>query len=134
LTYLTTRNLQKQEKPIVTLSREGITVHTMMQHIGLIRWEEIAEIRAYKFIYPFVGIVPKDPKILYRRAGFGASLMVRMNDACIRWFYKPLRIFVAPINIPEEYIPMSVEALMARIAIYETSAIPDFIAPKNIET
>ncbi len=117
------RSTKKQSKPIVTLNQEGITVDTMATHIGLIRWDEIKEIRAYNFIYRYVGIVPKDTSALCRRVGAKASWVIRLNDWCIP-LYKPFGIFIAPINIPQVYLSITVDELMRTIEAYRLAYAP----------
>lgn len=119
---IVTRATKKQTEPAVVISAQGITIHTLWQPVGLLRWEEIADIRVYNFVYRYVGIVPKDMNALCKRLGSRGTVL-RLNDWCIRWFYKPLRIFIAPINIPQEYLPISADALMARIGAFETTQL-----------
>ncbi len=113
-------SLRRQRRPIVTLSPEGIAVHALMTQIGLIRWDEVQEIRPYNLIYRLVGIVPLDMSILCRRAGFGRSLIIRMN-AWVVPLYQMFGIFVAPINIAQEYLPISADELMGRIQQFRAS-------------
>lgn len=108
------RSHWKQKVPIVVLNSEGITVDTTATHLGLIRWNEIEEVRSYTLIYRYVGIVPKDTSALCRRLGTGRSWMLQLNAFCIP-LYKLLGIFVAPINIPQVYLPITVDELTARI-------------------
>lgn len=108
----------KQTKPVATISRDGITVHTIGQNIGLLRWNEIADIRAYNFVHRYVGIVPKNMDAVCRRIGGRRAFMLRLNQICLP-LYKPFGIFVAPINIPQEYLPISADALMTRIAAFQ---------------
>lgn len=100
LCFFVTKGLKQQAEPVVTLSPDGIRVHAQLQDIGFVGWEEIADARAYTFIYRYVGIVPKDTGAICGRIGRRRSLTVWLNDWCIRLFYRPLHIFVAPINIP----------------------------------
>lgn len=108
---------KKQKKPIVVLSAEGITVDTTATHVGLIRWEEIAEVRSYTLIYRYVGIVPENTGALCRRLGGSRSWLLQINALCIP-LYKMLGVFVAPINIPQVYLPVTVDELTARIHTY----------------
>ena len=113
---------KKQKKPIVVLSAEGITVDTTATHLGLIRWDEIEEVRSYTMIYRYVGIVPKNSSALCRRLGTGRSWILQLNTFCIP-LYKLLGIFVAPINIPQVYLPITVDELTARIRAYHEAYI-----------
>ncbi len=112
------RSHKKQKKPIVVLNSEGIAVDTTATHIGLIRWDEIEEVRSYTLIYRYVGIVPRNTSALCRRLGAGRSWVVQVNAFCIP-LYKLLGIFVAPINIPQVYLPVTVDELTARIRAYQ---------------
>lgn len=51
--------LQRQNRPLLTLSPEGLTLGGSGTQIGLLYWDEIGEVRSYTFIYRFVGIVPR---------------------------------------------------------------------------
>lgn len=116
------RSHRKQQKPIVVLNSEGITVDTTATHLGLIRWDEIEEVRSYTLIYRYVGIVPKNSSALCRRLGTGRSWMLQLNTFSIP-LYKLLGIFVAPINIPQVYLPITVDELTARIRAYHEAYI-----------
>lgn len=112
--YVTTLAvLQRQNKPLITISPEGLMIHTVATQIGLLRWEEIGEVRTYNLIYRYVGIVPRDPVALYRRLG-SRSLLLRLNSWCVPlyWLFGQ---FIAPINIPQEYLPMSADELATLI-------------------
>jgi hypothetical protein len=114
LYFLVSRNLTKQTKPIVSFSSSGITVNTLGSQIGFLRWDEIKEIYTYNLMYRFVGIELKDPKTVYARLGLKGSWLLRLNDLVIP-LYKLFRIRVAPINIPQEYLPMSADELLTQI-------------------
>ncbi len=105
--------LQRQNRPLITLSPEGLIIHTVATQIGLLRWDEIGEVRTYTFIYRYVGIVPRDPAALYRRLG-SRSLLLRLNSWCVP-LYRLFGQFIAPINIPQEYLPMSADELATLI-------------------
>jgi len=112
------RSHRKQKKPIVVLNADGIEVDTTATHLGLIRWDEIEEVRPYTFIYRYVGIVPKNTSALCRRLGAGRAWVVQLNAFCIL-LYNLLGIFVAPINIPQVYLPITIDELTARIRAYQ---------------
>lgn len=105
--------LMRQNRPLITLSPEGLIIHTVATQIGLLRWDEVGEVRTYTLIYRYVGIVPRDPAGLYRRLG-RRSLLLRLNSWCIP-LYRLFGQFVAPINIPQEYLPMSADELATLI-------------------
>lgn len=112
------RSHRKQKKPIVVLNAEGIAVDTTATHIGLIRWDEIEEVRPYTLIYRYVGIVPKNTSALCQRLDGGRSWMLQVNAFCIP-LYKLLGIFVAPINIPQVYLSVTADELATRIRAYQ---------------
>ena len=113
------RTISPQTKPAVVLSREGLEIHIIGHDIGLIRWDEISDIRTYNlWPYRYVGIVPKDTAALCERLGKKATL-IRANDWCLRFLYRPLRVWCAPINIPQQNLPITADALLARIAAFE---------------
>lgn len=112
------RSFRKQAKPIVVLSSEGIAVDTQATHLGLIYWSEIEEIRTYTLIYRYIGVVPKNTDALAQRLGKKQLWLVSINAACVP-LYKLFGIFTAPINIPQVYLPIPVDELMAQITIYQ---------------
>ena len=114
------RSFRKQAKPIVTLSSDGIAVDTQATHLGLIYWSEIEEIRSYTLIYRYVGIVPKNSAALAQRLGKKQSWLMSMNAACVP-LYKPFGIFTAPINIPQVYLPITADELLAHIRTYQAA-------------
>ncbi len=105
--------LMRQNRPLITLSPEGLIIHTVGTQIGLLHWDEIGEVRTYTLLYRYVGIVPRDPGALYRRLG-SRSRLLRLNSWCVP-LYRLFGQFVAPINIPQEYLPMSADELAALI-------------------
>jgi len=112
--FLYARSLKKQSKPIVSLSSQGITIDTLCTRIGFLRWDEITDVRANKRT---VGITLNDPKTVYNRIGLKRSYLMRMNGLAAP-LSNLLRIPVAPINIPQEYLPMSADELMLQIEAY----------------
>ncbi len=114
--------LQRQNRPLITLSPEGLIIHTVATQIGLLRWDEIGEMRTYTFIYRYVGIVPRDPTRLYRRLG-SRALLLRLNSWCVP-LYRLFGQFIAPINIPQEYLPMSADELARLIRDYRPLDLP----------
>ena len=117
LYLIMSRKLSKQTKPIVSLSSQGITVNTVCSQVGFLRWDEIKDVYTYNMGYRFVGITLSDPKTVYTRIGLKRNWLLRSN-ALVAPLYKPFRIRVAPINIPQEYLPMSADELLAQIQAY----------------
>ena len=92
----------QQVKPVVVLSPEGIAVHTSDVDIDLIRWQEIKDIKATVTEdgkTPCVVIVPEDAKAQARQLG--------------------KRKIASPICISQRCLPLTAEALVARIAAFE---------------
>jgi hypothetical protein len=114
------RAQRKQVKPLVTLSPQGMSIDTTAQHLGLLTWDEIGEVRTYNLIYRYVGIVPRDTQALCRRLGTRRSWVLWMNAACIP-LYKLFGRFVAPINIPQVYLPVTADELAATIHRYQAA-------------
>ena len=83
-------------------------------------WEEIGEVRVYNLGYRYVGVVPRDAKTLYRRLGMRRSWLLWLNTACIP-LYQLFGIFVAPINIPQAYLPVPADELAAMLHSYQVA-------------
>jgi hypothetical protein len=114
LGYTVRRRLRQQSGPAVTLGPEGISVNLLATRIGQLQWHEIADVRCYWLLYRFVGIVPVDSATVYQRIGMKRSFLMRMNQFLIP-MYRLFGTFVAPINIPDEYLPLSADELAAQI-------------------
>ena len=120
LYWVMSRKLTRQTKPIVSLSSQGITINTIGTHVGFLRWDEIKDVYTYNLGYRFVGITLNDPNAVYARIGLKRSWLLRSN-ALVAPLYKPFRARVAPINIPQEYLPMSADELLAQIQTYRAA-------------
>ena len=120
LYFLISRKLTRQTEPILSVSSRGITVNTLGTRIGFLRWDEIKEIYSYRLGSRFVGITLNSPRTVYARIGLNRSLMLRMNDLVIP-LYRLVRIRVAPINIPQGYLPMTGDELLAQIENYRAT-------------
>ncbi len=127
LYLLVSRVLTRQTKPIVSLSSSGIMVDTLGSRVGFLRWDEIKDVYIYNFGYffrglgwRFVGITLKDAPRVCARIGLKRSWSLRLNGL-VAPLYKPFRIRIAPVRIPEEYLSMSAEELLAQIQTYRTT-------------
>jgi hypothetical protein len=127
LYLLVSRMLTRQTKPIVSLSSSGITVDTPGSRVGFLRWEEIKDVYIYNFGYffrglgwRFVGITLNDAPAVCARIGLKRSWSLRLNGL-VAPLYKPLRIRIAPVSIPQEYLLMSAEDLLAQIQAYRAT-------------
>ena len=114
---LVRKSLTKMRDPIIVLSSEGSSVSAQMTKIGLIRWDEIADIRCYTMIYRLIGIVPKDVRAMSKRLRGGQAILLWANVACIP-LYRLVGIFLAPINIAQEHLPVSADEVLYRINSY----------------
>jgi len=110
-------SILNSRKPIVIVSKAGIYVDTVATHIGQLKWDEISSIRAYTLIYKCVGITLFDMKALCRRQGLRKTWLLQANAWCGP-FNELFGIRSAPINIPQEYIPISADELVERIDKY----------------
>lgn len=117
---LVSRSLARQTAPILSFSSLGITVNTLCTQVGFLRWDEIKDVYAYTLFSRFVGITLNDPKTVYERIGLKRSWLLQLSGM-VAPFYKPFRIRVAPINIPQEYLPMSADELLAQINAYRAT-------------
>ena len=120
LYFLVSRKLTRQTKPIVSFSSQGITVNTLCTRVGFLRWDEIKDVTTYNLGFRFVGITLNDPATVYRRLGLKDSWLLRLNGLVVP-LYKLVRIRVAPINIPQEYLPLSADELLAQINAYRAT-------------
>jgi hypothetical protein len=120
LYFLVTKKLTGQIKPIVSLSSLGITVNLLGMRVGFLRWDEIKDVYTYRFGEGFVGITLNDPKTVYRRIGLKGSWVPRLNDL-VAPLYKPFRIRIPPISIPQAYLPGSADELLAQIQMYRAT-------------
>lgn len=96
-------------RPLLVISQEGIVHHTPLLGVGLIRWEEVREVVAYRFMRQrLLGIVPVSLETLLARRSPAWRWLLRVNVGLLR----------APINVPERLLPMSLEELLAVIDRY----------------
>lgn len=125
--------VRRQRLPIVTLSPVGISVQTMLTPVGLIPWDQVAEIRPYTMLYRYVGIVPRDLDGLCRRLGGRGALLIRANS-WVAPLYDVFGLFVAPINIPQEYLPITANELADRIRDFRAARITRDLSPATPST
>ena len=126
------RSYKKQKKPIIILVARGIEVDTSGTHLGLIYWNEIEEICSYTFIYRFVGIVPENTAALCQRLGRRRAWMLQVNAACLP-LYKPLGLFVAPINIPQLHLSITADELLKHIQLYRAAYSEQCSLPPGLD-
>ncbi|MGO8670896.1 MAG: hypothetical protein ACLQVD_05990 [Capsulimonadaceae bacterium] len=119
---ITVRYLRKQAEPIITLTPEGIVINSQMTKIGLLLWDEVVDIRTYTMIYRNLGIIPRDISNLCSRLGSKRGALLRMNASVIP-LYRFFGIFVAPINIAQNHLPVTADEMLDRINRY-VAALP----------
>jgi hypothetical protein len=112
----------KSISPVIEMRPEGLVVHSVLTDFQLIQWNEIKEARAYRCIYRFVGIVPNDlGKTLAR--GSVATQMIGWNNVVWTPIYRLFGCFLAPINIPEQYLPLSATDVAEQINLRRLHAV-----------
>jgi hypothetical protein len=107
--------------PILALTPEGLYVHSALHDLGLLGWHEIANVYAYDRIYRYVGIVPYDVAAIAKRVGRRARLMRFTNFAASASISANR---AAPINIPQEYLPITADEMVQRIVTYRNALTP----------
>jgi hypothetical protein len=96
-------------RPAVVVSEEGIWDNATALGVGMIRWEEVRDVRATSFgTHRMVAIVPKDDAAILARQPPPKRLAMRMNK----------RLATYLICIPEQTLPMTREELLAEIKRY----------------
>lgn len=101
-------------KPSIILNDEGIMDNSTFGSTGLIKWEDIKEVKIYDFEVKnqygeckqkFLGIVPKDFNKLIESKKWVKNKFLRLNQNYVG----------APINIPQNIIKISLEDLEKEI-------------------
>jgi hypothetical protein len=96
-------------KPSVVVSAEGVLDNATAVGAGMIRWEEVREVRATSFgAQRMVAIVPKDEAAILARQNPARRFLMRTN--------KRLAGYV--VCIPENTLPMTREELLEEIKRY----------------
>ncbi len=100
--------------PALRINEDGIYDNASLSGVGLIRWEEIAEIFVYSVVgQKTLGIVPLDwPALLARQPRYKQALM-NANAG----------VAGAPINIPQAILPMPIEELQEKILSYHATRL-----------
>lgn len=105
LERISRRLYRKQEEPVFTLTDEGIEIYGIATKVGLLRWEEIKEIRAYTYGYRYIGIIPKNTKALCRRLNPMTAFILRSNEL-LRY---------PAISLAQVNLPISADEMVKRI-------------------
>ena len=94
--------------PAVVINGEGILDNASALGVGLVRWDEIAELQEYEFNgQTFLGVVPKDLDRLLANQPAWKRSAIRAN----------LALGAAPINIPQVLLPLRVSELLREIRL-----------------
>lgn len=94
--------------PAVVINSQGIVDNASAVSVGFIRWDEIDELREYRFQNQvFLGIVPRDLDAILARQPAWKRSAIRAN----------LRLGAAPVNIPQGVLPMTVTDLLREINV-----------------
>jgi hypothetical protein len=94
--------------PAVVINDKGIFDNASAVGAGFIAWDEIEDIREYRFKNQvFLGIFPKQLDAILARQSAWKRLAIRAN----------LALGGAPINIPQVALPMRVADLMREIRV-----------------
>ncbi len=111
-------------KPLLVISQEGISDNASSVRVGLIRWEEIEHVFSYTSTLSrtglagptrartYLGIVPKNLEMISLRLSPLKTLLLRANKV----------LFRAPINIPDRYLPVSIDELLERTREYREAS------------
>jgi hypothetical protein len=92
--------------PAITINAQGIIDNASGLSVGLIRWDEIDEVREYRVgKQAFLGIFTKDPDALIKKQPRWKRTVIRAN----------LKMGSAPVNIPQAQIGMKLSRLADEI-------------------
>lgn len=93
-------------KPAIIINNGGIFDNGSSVGIGWIKWDEIEEIFPYEFMGQiFLGIIPKDINMILNRQGIFKKAIMKINKGFVK----------APINIPGNILPISINNLINQI-------------------
>jgi hypothetical protein len=101
-------------KPAITLTNEGIIDKSTLLSTGLIKWEDIKDVKIYDFSVSnpysktkqkFLGIIPKEIDKYIESQNWLKRNLLRINENYVD----------IPINIPEHLVDMPLESLEQEI-------------------
>jgi hypothetical protein len=93
-------------KPLLIINNEGIFDNTSPFGMGMIKWDEIAEIVPCNMEGPYLGIVPKDTKAIAQRQGPMNKVIMKINSL----------LFRVPIFVVGNVLPVSIGELLLAIS------------------
>jgi hypothetical protein len=96
-------------KPAVIINHRGVFDNASALSAGLVEWDEIDRVFIYEYYgQRCLGIVPLDVKAFFKRQPIFKRWLMRIN----------LHLVEAPINIPQNTLPMKVDDLLLKILEY----------------
>lgn len=90
-------------RPLLIVDQEGIVDRASPFGVGLVRWEEIADMDSFEAGVPYLRIVPKDPKGFVSRQPLVRRILMKTN----------LLLFRAPLLIPETLLSVPVSDILS---------------------
>jgi len=118
-------NLYRLVKPVprFIVNREGITDRASVLKVGLIRWEEIAEITVSREGWvTLLGIMVKDPEKYYGRLPSDTAAALRVS-----FKRRPVHV-----GIPQSCLSMPVDTLSHQIIAYRQAFSTTGVAPPPV--
>jgi hypothetical protein len=92
--------------PALIISARGIVDNASGLSVGLIPWDQVGEIREYRFeSQVFLGITPRDLETLIEKLPLWKKTAIRAN----------LKMGAAPVNVPQAALGMKVSDLVREI-------------------
>jgi len=94
--------------PSLVINREGIFDNASAVGVGLIRWDDISDLREYRFMgQVFLGIHLRDRGAFLARLPPWKRQLLRLNKYLVD----------APVNIPQVALPTTIAELLREIAV-----------------
>jgi hypothetical protein len=96
-------------KPAVIINHRGVFDNASAVSAGLVEWGEIDKVFVYEYYgQRFLGVVPSDVKAVLKRQPIFKRLLMYIN----------IHLVKAPINIPQNRLPVKVDELALKILEY----------------
>jgi hypothetical protein len=105
------RHFNKTVTPLMKVDASGITIHGLVNHVH-IDWDNLKEVRAYTFVYKFVGI---DAKNIWKLQATLPMKIFLAYNLFVLFFYRLVGIRLSGINIPEQYSHFKAEEICEQI-------------------
>lgn len=107
--------------PVIETHSNGLSIRSLYVNL-FIPWNEIKEVRSFHFFEQNVGIVPIDFKKTLERGTMGTKLFCWSNALCMQ-FFQLFSVFLAPIYISEEELPLSAIDVAKQIELRRIHAL-----------